>query len=137
MRKIPITLLIALSSALFTNGAAAQNQPLACQVEKNAGLAWENGQWITKTFIPFTSKFILVQAGNTLTMDSVAKVLRTTSDVSCRYPGNSIECTDRSGGALFFEPKTLKGGVAQLLGSTEEGNQRDTVTVQVFSCTRF
>ena len=137
MRKIPLTLLIALSSTLFTNGATAQNQPLACQVEKNAGLAWENGQWITKTFIPFTSKFILVQAGNTLTTDSVAKVLRTKLDVSCRYPSNSIECTDKNGGALFFEPKTLKGGVAQLLGSTEEGNQRDTVSVQVFSCTPF
>ena len=129
--------MIALSSILFTNEATAQNQPLACQVEKNAGLAWENGQWITKTFIPFASNFILVQAGNTLTTDSVAKVLRTRLGVSCRYPSNSIECTDTAGGALFFEPKTLKGGVAQLLGSTLEGNQRDSVSVQVFSCTPF
>ena len=137
MIKILLTLLIGLSSTFFTNGATAQNQPLACQVDKNAGLAWENGQLITKTFIPFASKFILVQAGNTLTTDSVAKVLRTSAGVSCRYPGNSIECTDTSGGALYFDPKTLKGGVAQLLGSTEEGNRRDSVTVQVFSCTPF
>jgi len=135
MRKISLNFLIALSSTFFTNGATAQNQPLACQGEAAAGLNWEGGRWATKSFI--TSKFILVKSGNTLTLDSVAKVLSTISNVNCRYIRNGIECTDTSGGALYFDPKTLKGGRVQLLGSTSEENQRDSVSVEVFSCTSF
>ena len=135
MRKIPLTLLIALSSTLFTNEATAQNQPLACQVEAAAGLAWENGRWVTRTFID--GKFILVQSGNTLTKDSIAKAFTIPAAVNCRNNTKYIECTNEYGEALFFNPKTLKGGTAYLFGSINEGNVRDSVSVRAFSCTPF
>ncbi len=132
-------LLILTSPLLSINTASAQNKPLACQVEAAAGLLWENGRWVTRSFE--LNKFILVQTRNTLTQDSVGKVLRATPDfVSCRNDvGNQlrIECSDVHGGSLFFDPKTQKGGISQLIGGTTSADARDTVTVQVFSCTPF
>lgn len=136
MKKIPVTLLILLCSVFFTNGAIAQNKPLACQVDASAGLKWENGKWVVKSFV--TDKFILVQTGNTLTTDSVGKALRATpANVFCRHLYPQIDCTDSSGGGLYFDPRVLRGGISQLIGSTNSGSDRDTVTVQVFSCTAF
>ena len=135
MRKITLTLMIALSTTLFTNEATAQNRPLACQVEAAAGLLWENGRWVTKTLIE--GKFILVQSGNTLTKDSIAKAFNLGAEVTCRNNTNYIECTNEYGEALFFNPKTLKGGTAYLFGSINEGNVRDSVFVRAFSCTPF
>ena len=136
MKKIPITLLITLWSTLFTSAATAQNQPLACQGEAAAGLKWENGKWVTRTFNE--KKFILVQTENTLTTDSVAKALNSPiSQVTCRDTKPQIDCTDRTGGAFYFDPRTRTGGTAQLLGSTSKGDFKDTVTVQIFSCTPF
>jgi hypothetical protein len=136
MKKMPVALLILLCSVFFTNGAIAQNKPLACQVDAAGGLKWENGKWVNKNFE--TRKFILVQAGNTLTTDSVGKALDAPPLlVSCRNVNPQIDCTDWSGGGLFFDPRVLKGGISQLLGSTNSGALRDTVTVQIFSCTPF
>jgi len=132
MKKLTFAFLI----TIIWMSAQAQNKPLACQTEAAAGLSWENGRWVTKTFP--APKFILVQAGTLLTTDSVAKALiGEPSHVTCRDTKPQIECTDRSGGGLFFDPRTLSGGISQLLGGTSSGNRRDTVTVQIFSCTPF
>ena len=134
MKKILSALLITLVGA----SVHAQNKPLACQVDAAAGLKWENGRWLTKSFE--TSRFILVQARNTLTIDSVAKALEAIPiNVSCRNPDilQRIECTDGSAGSLYFDLKTSKGGISQLHGSVDTGVVRDTVTVQIFSCTPF
>ena len=141
MRKLGITLSIVLSSIFFTNGAKAQNRPLACQVEASAGLSWENGRWVTTRFI--TEKFILVQSGQILTADSVTKAMgfkvEYSDQTSCTQPSvfGDILCVDRGGTSLFFSPKTLRGGISKLFGSTTDGARRDTVAVDVFSCTPF
>jgi hypothetical protein len=74
MKKIHITLLIILSSVFFSAGAVGQNKPLACQTEADAGLSWDYGRWVTKTFNG--SKFILVQTKDGLTGESVGKALK-------------------------------------------------------------
>jgi hypothetical protein len=136
MRKIPLTLLIVLSSILFTSGATAQNQPLACQGERSAGLNWENGRWVTSNFL--TMKFILVKAGNTLTIDSVTKAINGfLPEVTCKNNGEQVQCNGMSGNTLFFDTKILTGGIAKLYGSTNQGNARDSVSVEIFSCTPF
>lgn len=138
MKKLRITLMIMFGSFFFMNGAIAQNKPLACQVDASAGLKWENERWQTKNFE--LSRFILVQARNTLTVDSVGKVLGARPiNVSCRNidPLEKVECTDASAGSLYFDLKTFKGGISQLHGSVDTSALRDTVTVQIFSCTPF
>ncbi len=137
MKIVLIMLLTVASSFFLTNTALAQNKPLACQEEAMAGLKWENGKWSTKTFIS-DGKFILVQTKDGLTADSVAKAVNTFPDlVSCRNEERRTSCQDQSGGNLYFDPMTLKGGISQLLGATSTGTRRDTVTATVFSCTPF
>ncbi len=136
MKTLPIMLLILASSLLSTKTASAQNKPLACQGDAAAGLLWENGRWVTKSFK--TDKFILVQTNSGLTQESVAKAIASDSElVSCRNFGVRISCVDPVGHSLFFDPRTLQGGVSQMFGSISSGTKRDTVSVQVFSCTPF
>jgi hypothetical protein len=138
MKKAQITLMILFSSIFLTSGALAQNKPLACQADATAGLKWESGQWITKSFTALRPRFILVQAGMTLTTDSVGRALGANPvNVSCRNAWERIECTDKTGGSLLFDPKKLKGGISQLFGVLSDETEKDTVTVQIFSCTPF
>ena len=136
MRKVA-TLLIAM---LCANLALAQNKPLACQVDAAAGLKWETGEWRATRFQP--KKFILVMSGDTLTKESAAQALNTlyARAVSCNTDDydKMISCIDRSGGSLVFMPKTLKGGVSQLLGTMLDSiESRDTVSVSAFTCQPF
>ena len=137
MKKLQITLMIMLGSFFFTNGAVAQNKPLACQVDEAAGLDWANGRWSSTLFK--TQKFILVQAGNTLTTESVAKVInnKLPNTISCRYNAPEITCLDPAGRMLYFNPQVLRGGTSRLFGSTMDGANRDSVVVEIFSCTPF
>jgi len=141
MKKLPTQLLIVLSSILFSTGIQAQNKPLACQDDASAGLEWEGGRWGTKNFR--LKKFILVQAGDSLTLDSVAKAMRPlnppTTFTSCKTDILlTVTCNDGLGSSLYFEPKTLQGGMSYLTGSTENKVvNRDSVYVAVFSCTPF
>jgi hypothetical protein len=137
MKTALMTLITVAISFLSTNTALAQNKPLACQEEAVAGLKWENGKWETRTFFS-DGKFILVQTKDGLTADSVAKAVNASPNrISCKNDGIQIGCQDLSGGNLYFDPTTLKGGISQLLGATTTGTRRDTVTVTVFSCTPF
>jgi len=143
MKKLQIALLIVLSSAFVTNGAIAQNKPLACQNDEVAGLDWESGRWVVKRF--FLKKFILVQAGQTLTTASVATALvpkpenQFPDQITCNTAphGRHISCTDSVGRSLYFDLKTLKGGIAKVFGATQTDAERDSVSVEVFSCTPF
>ena len=141
MRILTIKLLIVFSSILFSNGIQAQNKPLACQVEESAGLEWEGGRWDVKKFQ--LKKFILVQVGDSLTVDSVAKAMRPlnppTAFTLCKTNIlQTVTCNDSLGSSLFFEPKTLQGGMSYLTGSTENKVvNRDSVYVAVFSCMPF
>lgn len=141
MKKIAFTLLMVLNLTFFPNSASAQTKPLACQVDEAAGLLWERGRWVINKFI--SKKYILVQEGKTLTSDSVARVFHPNlpygAGISCKtYVDGEIMCTDFGAASLFFDPKTLKGGLSKLAGSvSNDASERDTVTVEVFSCTPF
>ena len=136
MRKFQITLLIVLSSIFCTNGAIAQNKPLACQGEAAAGFNWVNGRWNTSLFE--TNKFILVQAGKTLTTESVAKAMDSSPiTVTCKDDRPLISCLDKMGTFLLFNPLALKGTIARTLGGVVPRDKKDSVVVEVFSCTPF
>ena len=136
MKTLPIMLLILASSLLSTNTALAQNKPLACQTDAVGGLQWENGRWVTTSYLE--RRFILVETKDGLTTDSVGKALNSDLlSVSCRK-APFVTCYDNLGGNLYFNPQTLNGGISQLLGSiSSNATRRDSVSVQVFSCTPF
>ncbi len=137
MRELQITLLIILSLTGFTDKSFAQNKPLACQVDRASGLDWDNGRWVSKNFE--RRKFFLVQQDNTLTIDSVAKVIGVNSNaLTCNSNKQDTFCTLALGVSFFFSTETLNGGMSYLGGSVS-GDQkyRDSVAVQVFTCTQF
>lgn len=119
---------------VLTSGVWAQGTPLACQVDKAAGLIWTRGQWQTTNFI--TEKFILVVVGNTLTKESVAKAIHARTEfIRCETDIlQNVQCSDGSGGSLFFSLKLNNGGMSQLMGATGDTNRRDTVSVSIFTC---
>ena len=137
------------AAALLICPAFAQNRPLACQVDRSAGLTFDGG-WKPQAFIPDPAKFILVLTENSLTPDSVIKVLdRTdpTSSIALGFrPTCKIQPTDgrifctsghSTGASLFFSPKTMKGVVAHLYGGIDDENDRDDIGVTVFTCQPF
>jgi hypothetical protein len=134
MKKLLSALLITLVGVTVQ----AQNKPLACQDVAAGGLDWNNGRWVTTTFL--TGKFILVLEGNTLTKESVGKVLThanqapTIAEISCTGRVGRISCNSNHK-HLLFDPKTLKGGISVLLGSTnDDGFYKDSIYVKAFSC---
>jgi len=139
MKKIHFILLTMLSSIFFSTDAIAQNQPLACQVEASAGFTWRDGRWVTTRFNE--NKFILVQTKDGLTIETVAKVFGDNFSIICRNVLNltapKISCTDNIGNHLYFEPKSLAGGLSYLFGATGGDARADTPYVSVFSCTPF
>ena len=122
------------SLSMFTY---AQRTPLACQGDRAAGLAWEQGKWIVSGFN--SDKFILVKDGRSLTIDSIAKALEAPSEfVRCEVNAGLVTCFDGFGGSLFFSHASNKGGISQLNGATSNSaSKKDTVTVQAFTCTPF
>ena len=134
MKKLLSILVMTLAGA----SVQAQNKPLACQDDMTGGLNWENGRWVTSTFK--ADKFILVQTGDTLTRESVAKALNTSRlGVSCSNSNVTarISCTDNFQ-YFLFNTNTLKGGISNLLGTTmPDGTYKDSVYVRAFTCQPF
>ena len=136
MYKLINTFFIGILSICLTTKALAQNKPLACQDDASAGLAWEKGRWVTTSFT--LTRFILVQDRNTLTVDSVGKAFGVgAASISCRNVDPEIHCSNSNGRNLFFSPQALKGSISAQFGSISNKDNRDTVHVQVFSCTPF
>lgn len=131
--KYVIGLLLA-SLSMFTY---AQRTPLACQVDRAAGLAWEQGKWIVSGF--HSKKFILVKEDRSLTIDSIAKALEAPSElIKCDVNARYVTCFDGFGGSLLFSNTSNKGGISQLNGATSDStSKKDTVAVEAFTCTPF
>lgn len=132
--KYVIGLMLA-SLSMFTY---AQRTPLACQVDRSAGLNWEEGKWNVRSFTP-SEKFILVREGNLLTSDSVAKAIgRSPANMKCvDVLMGDIMCTNQTGFSMFFSLTTNKGGMSYLMGATSTNASRDSVAVETFTCTSF
>lgn len=139
---LPVT-----ATALLIAPAFAQNRPLACQADESAGLDWKNGRWEVARFTPKPSKFILVQTGDSLTTESVAKIFSAVETPnsfmpSCRRDAGDdhVFCTDgyNSGQALIFSFRTMKGSITNLFGGISANQQqRDSVSVATFTCQPF
>ena len=136
--------LIAIAAVLLSTTAVAQPDKdwWACQAVHASGMYWENNRWVTTTFQK-GPPFVLMSDGNgSLTTESAAKALRTTvvDGVTCipdPYGRSRVNCFDLSGGTMFFDSQAGKGGVSQMIGSTDtDTDYRDTVSVSAFECTK-
>jgi len=145
MSRIFFALLLA--TALLIAPAFAQDRPLACQADAAAGLDWENGRWEVTNFNPRPAKFILVQTGDSLSPESVAKVFSESETPKhlmpiCRRDAGDdyVFCTDgyNAGRSLIFSFRTMNGSRAALFGSISANQKyRDSVIVTTFTCQPF
>ncbi len=125
--------LLTLSTPPFA--ARAEGTTYACKVDIAGGLKWDSGKWKVRRL--FEDKFLLEMEGSTFTSDSVARVLKARPVTCTVRAGERISCMDARGGYLLFDPRTSRGGIAQLHGTTDERQDyRDTVSVEAFSCER-
>ena len=138
MKKL-VTLFIA---TLLASSVSAQPDKdwWACQFVKAVGMKWENGRWETANF-KLGNPFVLMSDGNGgLTKESVAKAMAGhevfASITTCvPSPGGYVGCV-QNGSHLFFNTETGKGGMSKLIGTTLNGEDRDTPVVEAFECAK-
>lgn len=124
--------------------ASSMAQTFACQYVETVGLDYESGAWQLKRFIPEAPFFInLTRDGKRIERDSAMNLLGVAytcvSDnkqkISCMGTEQGYGDTGRY---LIFNPRTLRGGVAQLLGSTEApGSGTDSLAISPFVCQKM
>jgi hypothetical protein len=137
MRKL--SLILAIGFAVISAPAMAQNVTYACQYIKAGGLNWENKNWKLVEF-NIQKPFFLAASNGKLNIDSVAKfwgVLK--EDVMCHPPfGNYQTCSSYLGTALSFNFYNMNGGVSALFGaSMSDGDNKDSLSVRAFTCTKM
>ena len=136
--------LVTISIAMLLS-ASVSAQPdkdwWACQFVKSVGMKWENGRWNEEIF-KLRPPFVLMSDGNGgLTKESVAKALSgsesdaniTTCEPS--YGDGYVSCM-MTGDHFEFRTKTGNGGISSLMGTTMQGDKRDTPVVMAFECTK-
>ena len=138
MKKL-VTLFIA---TLLASSVSAQPDKdwWACQIVESVGMSWENGRWKATKF-NLDPPFVLMSDGNGgLTEESVAKALTMVegaeSVTTCLPPSiGKVTCV-ATGSTLFFHLKRGMGGISDLYGATSESDNRDTLAVDAFTCTK-
>ena len=137
--------LIAIAAMVLSTAAVAQPDKdwWACQVVHASGMKWENNRWVTTTFQEYPP-FVLMSDGNgSLTKESALEAVAAAglhkSGVECKdwaFEGN-VSCMSVTGGHLYFSKETGKGGISQTAGAgLPYTNNRDTVSVSAFECTK-
>lgn len=130
------TLLIA--AALVCSGAVAQEKQVwACQMVKSSMLAWENNSWNAYSVIPYNILF-------TINADNTGSAKRSTEDyasrLTCTSPliGGYYSClTSSLLDHYLFSPDEGKLGFSALYGAISSSAKRDSVSSEIFNCTKF
>ena len=125
-----------LTCLLWVVTGSSLAQTFACQFVASAGLQWEGGSWVTKTFKKDQPFFIgLNQDGKTIDTKTISKKLLT-------YPtcdeGAFISCFDGTGALLLFALSAMKGAYVQTIGSViPDSRPKDTLSVSPFICQKM
>lgn len=122
--------------ALACTGAVAQEKEIwACQQVEGTLLNWEGGSW--KQYLKVAEPLLLTIDG----ANSNSKQGETESSLDCSIVSPAfpkVSCLSRSRTlAAIFDPETGKLGVSMLMGAVMTGNIRDSVTAEIYSCTKF
>lgn len=120
---------------LLLASASSLAQTFACQFVAAAGLKWENGAWVTKTFVEGSPFFIgMSQNGEIIDKKTIEKLVLSPTCTS----GKLISCYGLGGDFLFFAPEALKGAHTTTLGSIiHDSRAKDTLSISPFICQRM
>jgi len=120
---------------LLSASASSLAQTFACQFVAAAGLNWENGSWVTKTFIERNPFFISLNPdGQTIDKKSIAQLV----PIPTCAGEVIISCSGAAGAFLSFSPSALKGAYALTLGSvTPDKERKDSIMISPFICQKM
>ena len=127
-------LLATITLLCFSIGAIAQEKQIwACQQVKGTLLRWEESKWEDYGISPGT--LLLTIDGN----QSIRKEGDSNVPLECAVKFSIVECTAdfTAGTSIVLDPETGKMGMSELYGALSIGQTRDTVSVEVFDCTKF
>lgn len=134
MKKIYLVLLGLLAAA-----SVHAQTVLACQFTESGGYIYRNNRWQLTSFTLDKPFFMKLQSDGVLDPSSLAG-LGMTYNITCNRPYNHrpefVRCSGNSD-FLIFSTKTLAGSTSVLHGAASEGSNRDTLSINTFSCQRM
>lgn len=126
---------VLLACLLWVPLGSSVAQTFACQYVAAAGLKWENGSWVTKTFAEGSPFFIgLNSDGKTIDTKTITRLV-----TSPKCAGDLwISCYGIAGEFLYFSPSAGKGAYALTIGSiVDDSRPKDTLSVSPFICQKM
>lgn len=125
---------------LLLAGTAVQAQVvLACQFTESGGYIYRNGRWQLTSFTLDKPFFIRLQADGVIDPSSLAGA-GMTYNIECSRPyGHRPEFVRCAGNSdmMIFSTRTLAGSTSTIHGAASEGSNRDTLSINPFSCQRM
>lgn len=128
MNKLTTLMLLLLSPLVM----AQEKQIWACQQVKGTMLNWENGNWNQRSINPAPLLLTIDGDNSNYKRADVERIL------NCSKILSRFSCLDTIRSEhLYIDPATGKMGVSTLYGAILTGDTRDTVSAQVYNCTKF
>lgn len=111
--------------------AYGQAEVWACQSIKEAGLKWENSQWVTTAFL--SQNYLITIDGDNSTYSINGRSVST----ACHAEWFGVRCNNDSGGTILLNTNTGLGGISVLLGGLVTPTSTDNLSVAAIQCTKF
>jgi len=140
MRMITLVCLMLVSTLL----AAQEKEIWACQGIDSTGFIWRDGKWEGANFVSNNylitigsrPSFLRELAGETF--DATVKLIDGREyDFKCQSYDAGSSCINKFALAFHLNTVTGKGAFTRMFGSTNEDVERDSVSVELFQCTKF
>ncbi len=122
---------------LVTGSTVAQT--FACQYVASAGLDWENGSWVTRTFHVGKPFFLnLTLDGKNIEEKSIKNLIQSATCSVQNEALGFISCASITGAFLYFNPSIFRGAVTRTLGAAlGDVGDKDSVSVAPFICQKM
>ena len=129
MKKLTTLILLLLSPLVI----AQEKEVWACVQVKGAQINWENGSWERSGVTP---ESLL------LTIDGVNSSYKQGDynpwKLNCSLGDGRVSCVSRNiGDHIYLDPASGKMGISFLGGALDTGDTRDSVSAQIYNCTKF
>jgi hypothetical protein len=124
-----------LAAALACSGAVAQEKQIwACQQVEGTLLDYRNGRWEPKRMAP-VPLLLTIDGGKSSYKAGESELSLSCSEV---LGFREISCVAIAGGSyIFFNPENGRMGISSLLGATSTAPRRDSVSAEIYNCTKF
>jgi hypothetical protein len=134
MKRIATTILFSLLSVtVYADGN------YGCVMNVSGGLKWVNGSWKLTNFKPENILISVKENGSKLKYksNSFEGEYDCSTENLLTVKTKFLNCHDYFGSVVVFDEVTLKGGSSFLFGSISKSNDRDSLSVNEFTCQKF